>query len=160
MKLRLFFIILIFSIYSIPALNDNIPLSKNIIFEAQRINFYHDIKNMDFSEKLLKKCIYYEKIKNPKIVLRQAQLETGFFTSEFFWVANNVFGMRLAQVRKTTAIGCYDHHAKYLHWTDSVKDYKLFQDWYIDKGYKVDNYLVFLKWIRYATDPKYINKLI
>jgi uncharacterized FlgJ-related protein len=151
-------------VYSKNIQSGYVPLSENFLFEANKIVFYSDIKNKDFSEELLKECMYYEKIEHPDVVLRQAQLETGYYTSELFWVANNLFGMRLAEVRNTTAAGIYASHARYDHWTDSVKDYKLFQEWYKSIGYDIgdnsDHYLVFLKWIRYATDKKYIAKLV
>jgi len=158
------FIILLLFGHSKIAPSGDVKISETLLFEAKKMVFYMEVKSKDFSEELLKECIYYEKIQHPDVVLRQAQLETGYYTSELFWVANNVFGMRLPEVRKTTAAGIYDHHARYDHWTDSVKDYKLFQDWYMSIGYDIGNqpndYLVFLKWIKYATDKKYIAKLI
>jgi flagellum-specific peptidoglycan hydrolase FlgJ len=141
-----------------------VGVSDSMLFEAKKIAFYSEVYKKDFSVELLKECIYYEKIQHPDVVLTQSELETGHYTSELFWVANNLFGMRLAEVRETTAAGEYKHHAKYLHWTDSVKDYKKFQEWYMSIGYDIgdnsDGYLVFLKWIRYATDKRYIGKLI
>jgi flagellum-specific peptidoglycan hydrolase FlgJ len=163
-KLKIFFIVVLSFLYSKNINCGHAPISPNLLFEAKKIAFYSEVKNKDFSEELLKECIYYERIQHPNVVLKQAQLETGYYTSELFWVANNVFGMRLPEVRKTTAVGIYDHHARYDHWTDSVKDYKLFQDWYMSIGYDIgtesNDYLVFLKWIKYATDKKYISKLI
>jgi hypothetical protein len=164
MKLKLFFISLIFLLHTIPTKDCNVPISEGLRFETCRIEFYAEIRNKPFTEELLIECIYYERIKNSEIVLIQARLETGFFTSEIFNIGNNCFGMKHPQFRETTAICEYDGHAQYYHWTDSVKDYKLFQEWYesigFDLGDENDEYLVFLKWIRYATDKKYIFKLI
>lgn len=164
MKLKMIFIILLFLGHSKIAPSGDVKISETLLFEVKKMVFYQEVKDKDFSEELLKECIYYEKIQHPDVVLNQAQLETGYYTSELFWVANNVFGMRLPEVRETTAVGEYNFHARYLHWTDSVKDYKLFQEWYMSIGYNIgnqpDDYLVFLKWIKYATDKKYIAKLI
>jgi uncharacterized FlgJ-related protein len=136
-----------------------IQLSEEVMFNIKKTDFYYRAYSQDFNEELLKECIYYEKIQHPDIVLKQAKLETGNYTSELFWVANNLFGMRYPHYRETTAITEYKWHAKYLHWTDAVKDYRKWQDWYISQGYNIDNYFVFLQYIRYATDPKYILKI-
>ena len=163
-KIKISLTIFLFFLCSSVLPGGYVRLSDNILFEAKKMVFYTEVKNKDFNEELLKECMYYEKIQHPDIVLKQAQLETGYYTSELFWIANNLFGMRLAEIRETTAIGEYNFHAKYQHWTDSVKDYKKFQEWYTSIGYDIgndsDGYLVFLKWIRYATDKKYITKLI
>jgi flagellum-specific peptidoglycan hydrolase FlgJ len=106
----------------------------------------------------------YSGIEYPDAVFLQAILETGFFTSTIFLNGNNLFGMKLAKVRETTAIGEYNQHAQYLHWSDSVKDYALWQKWYKSRGYvlygtDINEYLVFLRCVNYAEDPKYIVKL-
>ena len=63
----------------------------------------------------------------PDIALAQAKWESTHFTSKIFQEGNNLFGMRLAYQRDTTAIGKHRNHAKYKNWQDSVKDYKLWQ---------------------------------
>jgi hypothetical protein len=151
-------IMLLFS-FSIEAPGGFVPISEDTLFKARKIEFYYRAYTQDFSEELLKECIYYEKIQHPDVVLAQSKLETNYYTSELFWVANNVFGMRLARTRETAADGIYNYHARYLHWTDSVKDYKLWQDYYISLGYRIDNYFVFLQYIRYATDGTYVTKI-
>jgi hypothetical protein len=63
--------------------------------------------------------------------LAQAKWESTHFTSEIFYDNNNLFGMKLAKIRPTTAIGkhkLHGNHAAYNNWQDSVKDYKLWQD--------------------------------
>lgn len=160
MKLKIFFILFVLFIYRPEIPGGNCPISENILFECKKVAFYNDIKGKDFSEELLKECIYYEKIEHPDIVLIQAQLETGNYTSEIFWVNNNLFGMKFPRYRKTVVFGEHLNHATYSHWTESVKDYKLWQTWYKNAGYKIDEYLVFLQYIRYATDPHYIPKII
>jgi hypothetical protein len=68
--------------------------------------------------------------------------------------------------RPTVAAGIYKQHARYTHWSDSVMDYALWQKYYLSRGYKIggsednDFYLVFLKSIPYAEDPRYISKLV
>jgi hypothetical protein len=64
----------------------------------------------------------------PDIVFAQAILESGNFKSKVSRENNNFFGMRLAKVRETTAIGQKSGYAKYGSWKDGVRDYKLWQD--------------------------------
>jgi flagellum-specific peptidoglycan hydrolase FlgJ len=150
----------IFAVANNPIPCGIVQISAEAAFRVEKYDFYYRAYNEPFSEELLKQCIYYEQIQHPEIVLTQARLETGHFTSELFLQANNCFGMRLAKVRETTAVGEYDYHAAYAHWTESVKDYKLFQEWYVKRGYDIENeYLAFLYYIGYATDRYYIAKL-
>jgi hypothetical protein len=67
-------------------------------------------------------------IKHPDVVMAQAKWESAHFKSKVFQENNNLFGMKLARQRDTTAIGENRGHAKYKNWQDSVKDYKLWQD--------------------------------
>jgi len=100
------------------------------------------------------------------MVLLQSQLETGYYTSDIFLNGNNCFGMRFPNRRPTVATGTYKEHARYSHWSDSVIDYGLWQNWYLSRGYRIEGsnddafYLVFLKCVHYATDPRYVSKLV
>ena len=144
---------------NVSAPSGTVKISEQTLFRAKKIDFYNRALSQDFSVELLKECLYYEKIQHPDIVLRQSELETGHYNSELFSVANNLFGMRLAHVRETVAIGEYNYHARYSHWTESVKDYKLWQEYYISQGYRLDNYFAFLQYIGYAEDPIYLLKI-
>ena len=85
-----------------------------------------------------------EHIKHPEIVLAQAKLETGHYTSEVLKTHNNLFGLMKG-----------DHYRRFNHWTESVKAYKkLVQD-----KYKGGNYYAFLNKLGYAEDPTYTDKL-
>lgn len=134
--------------------------------QTERAFFYYQIRYMSFSEELLVKCLEYEGVKFPDIVLLQSRLETGFYSSDIFLNANNLFGMKYPSRRPTVATGTYKEHAKYDHWSDSVVDYVLWQEYYQSRGYMIeeggdnDSYLVFLKCIPYAQDPRYISKLV
>jgi len=152
-------ITVIFILFHLIAYESEVIISPQVRFEAQRIIFYIEVKDLPFSEQNLLRSLYFEQIDHPEIVLRQAKLETGNFTSEFFIDFNNVFGMKYPVRRETTAIGMYKHHAVYIHWTDAVRDYRLWQDWYKTHGYDLDNYLVFLQEIGYASDKNYIKKI-
>lgn len=94
----------------------------------------------------------------PDIVLAQARLETGNFTSKVFKSNNNLFGMKLAKARNTTAIGEQNSHADYASWRQSIIDYKLWQDRVVAKYKTRRAYLKYLS-ENYAEDKKYIDKL-
>lgn len=72
-------------------------------------------------------------IKHPDIVYRQALLESGF-CSNIYRRANNLFGMRVARSRPTTAKGEYSGFARYDNWMESVQDYALYQAAYMRKA--------------------------
>lgn len=61
-----------------------------------------------------------------RMIFAQAAHETGNFTSDIFKENNNLFGMKMPRVRKTTAIGENRGHAVYKSVEDSVKDYWLY----------------------------------
>lgn len=93
-------------------------------------------------------------IKNAEIVMSQCLVETGHLTSKIFKENNNLFGMKEAKQRRTTAIGTKNGHALYKHWHDSVRDY-----WYYQRAYYngVEDYYSFLTRMGYAANKKYID---
>ena len=93
----------------------------------------HDTAAEQFSEEALLSFMKKLKIKYPETVLAQARLETGNFTSDIFKENHNLFGMKVAGKRPTSAIGTHRGHAQYRDWKDSVIDYALFQSFIIAK---------------------------
>ncbi len=87
----------------------------------------------NFSEEALLGFMKDLRIKYPETVLAQARLETGNFTSDIFKENHNLFGMKVAGKRPTSALGEHRGHAKYRNWKDSVVDYALFQSYIIAK---------------------------
>ncbi|MCU0377387.1 MAG: glucosaminidase domain-containing protein [Bacteroidales bacterium] len=141
-------------------------MTEEMKYQAERALFYFQIKYEPFSEELLKKCLEYEGVLYQDIVILQSRLETGYFTSDIFVNGNNLFGMKYPLRRPTVAMGIYKEHAQYAHWSDSVIDYAMWQKYYLSRGYKLegeldsDFYLVILRSIPYAEDPRYISKLV
>ena len=99
-----------------------------------------------FSERNLLNFMYVLDIKNPNIVLNQAKLETGNFTSDRFKKYNALFGF---QVSDTQVI-------KYHSWKESVIHYKTWQMFRLKDS---ENYYDFLIRVKYASDSSYIKKL-
>lgn len=85
-----------------------------------------------------------QNVPHADIVLAQARLETGNFTSRRCREDKNLFGMKRGK-----------RYAKYRRWQDSVSDYKE----RISSRYKGGSYYVFLRKIGYASDPNYERKL-
>jgi flagellum-specific peptidoglycan hydrolase FlgJ len=82
----------------------------------------------------------------PKIVVAQALLETGYFTSNVCLNYNNLFGLRKPNE------GSY---YRFNNWEESVKAYKD----YVQYKYKGGDYFRFLQRIGYAEDPNYLYKV-
>lgn len=78
------------------------------------------------------------------IVLAQARLETGNFTSARCKRDHNIFGIKHGR-----------QYAKYRKWQDCVSDYKR----RISSRYTGGDYYAFLRRIKYAADERYIQKL-
>lgn len=82
----------------------------------------------------------------PKIVVAQAIIETGYFSSNACLNYNNLFGLR----RPSNG-----QYYRFENWEQSVKAYKD----YIQYKYKGGDYFRFLDRIGYAEDPYYISKV-
>jgi hypothetical protein len=109
-----------------------------------------------FSKENLARLIYNLKIAHPDIVMAQAIIESGNFKSNIFKENNNLFGMKMPEYRKTTAIGTNRGHAVYRNWRESVIDYALWQG----KRARYSTTNQYLRRLRsYAADPNYISKI-
>jgi len=113
---------------------------------------------ISFSELNVYKQLVKIGVAYPDVVLAQAKIETGNFTSKIFKENNNMFGMKLPERRQTTAVGESRNHAKYTNWIQSIRDYKLWQDQMIHKAPTKHAYLAYLK-RNYAQDKNYIKKI-
>ena len=97
-------------------------------------------------------------VKHAEIVYAQAVLETGNFKSKSFRLCNNLFGMKVARSRPTTALGERYGHAYFKDWQMSVIDYAMFQSAYARKIRTERGYYEYLS-RNYASDVEYVNKL-
>lgn len=86
-------------------------------------------------------------IRHPKIVLAQAILETGWFTSPVCRNKHNLFGLTDPRTGK---------YFEFDHWTESVLAYYT----KVQYRYKGGNYLLWLRNIGYAEDPNYIRAVV
>ena len=105
-----------------------------------------DSVNIALNDDSLLEELQARNIAHPKIVLAQAKLETGNYTSKVCLTHNNLFGLRKAD-------GSY---YKFNHWKESVQAYK---DYVQYKYQPPSNYYKFLEDIGYAEDKSYTDKL-
>lgn len=122
--------------------SDIIQYNKQDIFNQDTLKHFIESLNFNF----------------PDIIYAQAVLETGNFSSKIFRENHNLFGMKQAKVRSTTALGTQYSHAYYNDWRMSVMDYALWYNKYMSRIKSKEQYYEFLGQY-YAEDPNYVNKL-
>jgi len=113
-------------------------------------------ENNTFSKEEFIKYLKEINIKFPHIVYAQAWQESRF-SSPIFKENNNLFGMKLARSRTTTATGLHRKHAMYNSWKECVLDYALYQASYLNHIKTEEQYLQYLK--SYAGSPTYVQKI-
>jgi flagellum-specific peptidoglycan hydrolase FlgJ len=99
-----------------------------------------------------------KKVKFPYIVMAQAIMESGLGKSDLFKQNNNLFGMRLARSRMTTAAESKSNFAYYKKWQDCVLDMAYFQASFLNDVNTEEKYLLYLG-ANYAESTTYVAKL-
>lgn len=102
------------------------------------------VKKLSLNDSTLKEELLKNHIKHPDIVLAQAKLETGNYTSDILKKNNNLFGLRKG-----------NKYYRFKHWSNSVKAYKTL----VQSKYNGGDYYKFLAELPYAEDNNYCNKL-
>lgn len=97
-----------------------------------------------FSQAKLAQMLKDLNVRFPHIVMAQAILESGNFQSNIFRSNRNLFGMKQARARITTAKGTELNHAYYDNWRESVYDYAFFQSRYLNDLRTEQAYLQYL----------------
>lgn len=100
-------------------------------------------------------------------IIAQSKLETGNFTSRLALEEKNLFGMGVPRKRKSLRIGEFlapngENFSVYKSWTDSVKDYVIYLD-YFKMPLNLNScraYVTKLQSQGYAEDPNYIKKVV
>ena len=117
------------------------------------------IKRADeFSKDKLVQMLKDLNVKQPHIVMAQSMTETGHWKSSIFLENNNLFGMKEASRRITTAEGTNRNHAYYNHWRESIYDYAFYQCRYLSSIRSESKYFQYLG-ASYAEDPDYVKTL-
>ncbi len=93
-------------------------------------------------------------VKFAYIVLAQARQESNHYKSKIAIENKNLFGLKVATGRPTTALGTKRNHAYYESYEMSVLDYALYQAAYMRKIKNERDYVAYLN-RNYAADPQY-----
>jgi len=112
----------------------------------------------EFSQEKMVSLMKELNMKFPHIVYAQSLIETGHFDSKIFHENHNLFGMKQARTRVTTAQGTQYNHAYYDNWRESVYDYAFYQCRYLSGLKNEEEYLAYLG-RSYAEDPNYLSKI-
>ena len=140
--------------YTSYAIGEKMAIKK--MSAEERITLIQD--SDEFSQEKMANMMNNLNIKFPWIPMAQSMLETGKWKSDIFVENNNLFGMREAKSRITTAIGTNKNHAEYNSWRESVYDYAFYQSRYLGKIRTEEEYYQYLD-ASYAEDPTYIKKV-
>jgi uncharacterized FlgJ-related protein len=111
-----------------------------------------EINLLPFSEKNLGQELKNQGVMYPDVAMAQSMLETGYFKSGIFLDNNNLFGMKHPRQRQTLSKGPNRGHASFDNWQDSVKDYKMWQDYNKLSNLSKDQYVAKLNRI-YCIPP-------
>lgn len=124
--------------------------------EAEQIVMIQEVDT--FSQTALVQMLKDLNVKYPYIVLAQSIVETGHWNSHIFYENHNLFGMKEARRRITTAEGTARNHAYYNHWRESVYDYAFYQCRYLGRIESEAAYFEYLA-ASYAEAPNYVSAL-
>jgi hypothetical protein len=133
-------------------------ITKLTTFEREVLFINADSAKVNFSKEKLVQMLKDLNIKFPHIVMAQSIIETGKFKSTIFKTNHNLFGMKEAKRRVTTAKGTELNHAYYNSWQESVYDYAFFQCRYLGKIQTEEEYFAYLG-ANYAESINYIQVL-
>ena len=95
----------------------------------------------------------------PEILLKQAKIESGNYTSDVYMNSNNLYGMKKVGRRQTTQLhNTYNGYGCYTNWCESVLDRMLWDVFYFknEKPTK-EEYLKAMS--VYAEDTCYLSKI-
>jgi uncharacterized FlgJ-related protein len=116
---------------------------------------YEALMQDEFSEENLRRLLFLLNVVNLEYIIKQSKLETGHYTSSLFRNHNALFGMHYPRIRKTTSSGWVIADggrkvAKYDSWQSSVMDFILYLEYWVAKGYPLDDYPKFLVDVHYC----------
>ena len=151
-KLALYLIIAVgvvlisLDIYIINLLKDVHELEEQVVMEnkTDSVTMIWRFDHLLLTEDNVKKEIIAQGLDYPDIVLAQAIIETGGFTSQSCRKDNNLFGLR-----------GQDGYLKFNSWTESVAKYKDGAQAYKNKPKTEEDYYRHLESMGYAENPLY-----
>jgi hypothetical protein len=139
----LFLAITYYTTYNVAKMNATSKFVTNMPYE-QKVLIVNEFSKSEFSKEAVVEELKRLNVKYPHIVLAQALIESGHFQSNIFRANNNLFGMKEAKQRTTTARGTNLGHAYYDNWKESILDYAIFQSAYLRDLKTEEQYLSYL----------------
>jgi uncharacterized FlgJ-related protein len=117
--------------------------------------------NDPFSEIKVRDYLRQLHVKYPEVAIAQMKLESANGSSKIFQEGNNLFGMKLAEHRPTTALGEKNGHAYYSHWRQSCIDYAMWQG-FVEDPENISSESSWVNYISkfYSKDDSYKQKLL
>lgn len=134
-------------------------IQKTLLTTPRKSHVCNLAKKVAKTEPPLIELLEKYRVKNPKVVLAQAQLETGNFTAPIYTVNKNLFSMRLPKSRPTSAIGEKNGYAVFASPEHSVIDYAIYQARIRRRAMTDEEYIQLLIDSCYASDERYKEKL-
>lgn len=101
----------------------------------------------ELNDSILYLALVHYEVKYPRVVLAQAKLESGNFTSDHCVYGNNFLGLYNSREKE---------YFKFNHWSECILAYKDMVEYKLREG---EDYYQFLDRIGYASDPNYISKV-
>jgi uncharacterized FlgJ-related protein len=150
-----FYFICFFGFIVLTGISKSVTKTQAQVYYETSINV---IANTELNHKTLEAEIAKYNFKFPKIIYAQAVLESNNFKSNICKQSNNLFGMKEARQRTTTANGTEFNHASYLTWQDSVIDRALFETSFLRSIKTKEQYFDYIS-KNYAEDTSYVIKL-
>ena len=126
-------------------------------YEKEMIVLSLDKEKNKFSEEKFVEELKRLNVHYPHIVMAQAIVETGHYKSAVFKENHNLFGMKEATLRITTAKGTQNGHAYYDSWEQSVYDYAFYQCRYLSKINTENEYFLYLSSVYAEAGDGYVN---
>ena len=114
-------------------------------------------KTNHLTDKSLYRTIVDKGIKYPEIAFSQALFESAHFKSNLAKINKNLFGMTVTQ--KRIAVGKRHGYLVYNGWTDSVEDYKIWQESLPDNALKTRTAFYNYLQKKYSVNNTYAKKI-
>jgi hypothetical protein len=153
------FTLLLFVLVSCISFKIGSIVTENEIIELEGVTYVINEDIDPFSREAFIRKIKDLKIKYPHIVMAQSIFETGGWKSHIFKENHNLFGMKEARSRISTAKGTQFNHAYYDNWQESLYDYAFYQSRYLSKINSENDYFNALDATYAQIGTKYSERL-
>ena len=139
-------------------LNSQIQKEEYLLSLEQSIGYWFINKPEEVNDSILYQFLIDNNAWYPGILLKQAKIESGNYSSNIYKSNNNLYGMRKPYKRSTTQSGINKGYGVYQNWCLSVLDRLLWDYYHFDEKPTKEEYLNKLQF--FAEDSNYISKII